>query len=358
MHPTYELAVFDRSGLLSRNPTVFSREAGGPAPELFVTTAPGDPAPAALSDLAHEDEGDDGEAVLSWTVPAGAFAYDVTITGGAFESVTPVPRYFIPFAGEAGATEQLWLRDILEPGVEYSVSVSAIARGGAASGSASVTFAANQLEAYPGTDHEVAPPDGPGTGIAGGGLQLWAMPVTDKIGPSGALLEDVPEDYADNNPVFDGERVALRGLRNDVLSFVLVLQDDGTPAEGLSVSVSAPGLTSTLERVAFIETGAGLLAEEQPGDDDDAVDDDDSADDDDASGDDDDASDDDDAANGDDGGCACASGGSAGGPAVGWLVLGLACAVSRRPLMIMRPRERGGWRPEVKDRKGSGACPP
>ena len=262
---SYGLAVFDGSGIVSRNPTVYSREAGGGAPELFVTTAAGDPAPAAVTNLAAQGA-DDGEALLTWTVPAGTFAYDATIVGGAFGSATPLPRYLLPFAADGGTTQTLRILDILEPGVEYTVEVSAIARGGARSAPASIAVLAGQVEDYPGTDHEVAPPAGPATGISGGGLSLWAVPVTHKITPSGALLEAVAADYPDNNPVFDGERVTLRGLRNDMLSFLLVLQDDGTAIDGLSVTVSTPGLPTTLERVGFINTGDGPLAELLRGD--------------------------------------------------------------------------------------------
>lgn len=260
----YGLAVFESSGIVSRNPTVYSREgsSAGARPELVVTTAAADPAPAAVTNLAATAKGlDRGRAKLSWTVPAGAFAYRVTLEGGAYSTATAVPRYLIPFAGKAGAVQTLELRDVIEAGKQYTARVIAVARGGAASPASSVTFSASAVETFPDSKRAVTLPASAGSGYSMGDLKVWAVPVTDKVRPDGTVLEAKDAAYKTHNAVFDGKTVRLIGGRSDLLAFQLVLQSTGAPVTGLKVSLDTLGLLAGGHRIGFINTAGGLASE-------------------------------------------------------------------------------------------------
>ncbi len=260
----YGLAVFESSSIATRNPTVYAREGSNSSnrPELVVTTAAGDPAPAAVGALAASTKGVDlGRARLSWTVPKYAFAYEVTVQGGAYTSATAAPRYLIPFAASAGATQTVELRDILEAGKQYTASVVAVARGGAKSPAATVSFTAATMEKYPDEARKVTLPASAGSGHSAGDLSVWAVPVTDKVQPDGTVLEAKSTAYRTHNAVFDGKTLRLSGGRNDLLSFLLVLESTGAAQTGVSVSATLGSLTVEHRRVGFVNTAKGLFAE-------------------------------------------------------------------------------------------------
>jgi len=261
---SFGIAVFESSSKTNQNPTVYSREGSSSSnrPELVVTAVAGDPAPAAVSGLAAVTAGvDRGMARLTWKVPAGAFSYEVSVKGGSYSKATSVPRYLIPFAGAAGATESMLVRDILEPGKQYTVNVTAVARGGAKSAAATISFSPSAVASYPDMGYTPTLPPAAGTGHAAGDLKVWALPVTDKVSPDGAVLENKAAGYKDNNPVFDGKTVRLLGGRNDLLSFQLMLESKGAAQTGVTVTAAASPLTATLNPLGFVNTTGGLFAE-------------------------------------------------------------------------------------------------
>ncbi len=259
---SYGIAVFESSHLVNRNPTVYSRESSQYPPELVVVTEAADPTPLAVRHLASATSGiDRGEARLTWMVPENTFSYNMTIEGGTYSSPTPVPRYLIPFATQTDSTQDLVLKDILEPGTSYTVSVTAVARGGAQSPAEEVTFIASNLEAYPDTTLSIGEPATNGSGFSVGDLSAFAIPVTDKILPNGDLVETVPANYTIQNAVFDGDTISLRGALNDILAFQLVLKDNGTEVTDITVSATVPDLTANLDRIGFINTDDGMIAE-------------------------------------------------------------------------------------------------
>ena len=108
---SYGLALFDSSAVIA-NRTLHTKEH---AQKPFIVLELEDDlvTPGAITDLAATTTGvDRGEIKLTWTVPSGAFAYRITVTGGAFAD-DEIPRYLIPFAGTEGSTEEVLIRDIL-----------------------------------------------------------------------------------------------------------------------------------------------------------------------------------------------------------------------------------------------------
>ena len=174
---------------------------------------------------------------------------------------TPVPRYLIPFATGAGESQELILRDILEPGISYTVSFVAVARGGTQSPVQKVTVTGNNIASYPFENISISEPASGGPGISQGGLKVFAIPVSDKIKPDGELVENVPIHYTVNNPVFNGSSIALRGGRNDMLAFQLVLKDSGTSQSGIALEVTGVDLNPVMDRVGFVNTDDGMVAE-------------------------------------------------------------------------------------------------
>lgn len=259
---SYGIAVFESSGKVGRNPTVYSRENSSSKPELVVIAKAGDAAPQPVSELKASSAGlDQGLAQLQWKVPQGAFAYHITIQGGTYTKPTAVPRYLIPFAAAAGSTQQVLLRDLLKAGSQYTAQVTAVARGGAKSAASSVTVVPASIESYPGSKQVVTLPGSKGAAPSLGGLSVWALPVTDKVSPDGSVLEAKSSSYKTENAVFDGKTIVLRGGRNDLLSFQLVLADDGSPHTGLKVLAALSPLTVKHYPIGFINTKAGFFGE-------------------------------------------------------------------------------------------------
>ena len=259
----YGIAVIESSGRTQRNPTVHAT--GGffwQKPTLVVKVDDGDFAPTPISKLKAGTSGvDRGELRLSWIVPTGAFAYEVKISGGAFDEKTAIPRYLIPFAAQAGTQQEMLLRDILEPGVNYQFSITAIARGGARAKAATIEARASEIEDYPDVIRQVTDPISSGSGITKSGLELWAMPVTNKVDPKGNIVDIVPNDYKTRNPVFDGASVRLRGLRNDLLSFLLIIADTGKFQRGITIDGMIDSFSMRHDRVSFIDSEKGLVSE-------------------------------------------------------------------------------------------------
>ena len=259
---SYGIAVFESSGRVDRNPTVYSREASGPAPELVVTTTSADPAPGPVENLHVDNNGVDlGQARIRFTVPQNAFAYTLTIQGGSFASPTPVPRYLLPFAGQAGTEQSILIRDILEPAQDYTILLTVISRGGATSQAQEISIRAADMDTYPNPDLSVDLPPSSGNGYEQAGLRVWAAPVTDKVLPDGSVFETVPADYQVHNPVFDGTTISLTGAKNDLLSFQLVLEDEGTSIQQLSVSAQVEDFQVSLHPIAFVNTDSGFFPE-------------------------------------------------------------------------------------------------
>jgi hypothetical protein len=256
---SYGLAVFESSRIVSQNRTVYSKE-HNLKPYLVITSVPNNITPAPITDLSASLAGvDRGELRLSWTAPVNAFAYRIKVDG------VDIPRYLIPYAATAGAMEQVVIRDILTPGVEYLISVEALSRGGGASGLSSIRARASDISAIPGQN--ISQPNLRSSVANGYGntlLRVWAVPETEKVLPDASLLEEdaIPVGYKTGNPVFDGRTIRLSAARNETVAFILGLEAVNEPVRGLRVSLNTDGqIAQRLARIAYINTARGFMPE-------------------------------------------------------------------------------------------------
>ena len=66
-------------------------------------------------------------------------------------------------------------------------------------------------------------------------LNVWAVSDGEKV-----FKFDTDHFAKDNNSIWDGEKISLRGLYNEVLGFQVIVEVDSTGANGLEISMSAP----------------------------------------------------------------------------------------------------------------------
>ncbi len=252
----YGLAVFESEHDVSRNPTVQSRESGN-APYLEVELGPAVDAPAAVGDLrADEETAERGEVVLRFTAPERAFAYRVLVEG------VEAPRYLVPFAADAGAEQTIRIRDMLEPGVPAHISIAAVSRSGAEGPLAEVDVVASDRVVVPFPELAFEPPGSDGTRHAAGGLQVWAIPETDKLRNQGGLVDPVFPGYEQHNARFQNGRVSLAAAGGETVAFVLVIGAVGAPVGGVEVSVEPPdGIDAALTPIRSVATQQSPMPE-------------------------------------------------------------------------------------------------
>lgn len=260
----YGLSLFESSRIVSMNRTVYSKESSR-TPYLQVTSVAGDVTPEAIINLSANAKGLDRAALkLSWTVPTGAFAYNIRISGGDLSDVE-LPRYMIPFAGTAGSKEDVLIQDVLSPGETYTFSVEAISRSGLSSGIFTITATSSDALDLPGNNISFPDPtQNQGDGYETAALRVWAVPETEKLLPNGSFLasDAIAEAYKTANPVFDGETIKLSAARNEVVAFILGLEATGAAVRNLQVTISGiSNISSELFRIGYMATSHGYMPE-------------------------------------------------------------------------------------------------
>ncbi|HET6426935.1 MAG TPA: hypothetical protein VFJ30_00885 [Phycisphaerae bacterium] len=236
---SHGLLLMDGSTSVGVNCTINARESGnGPYLEVVTdgedTTPPAAPTNVKVAPAPNHATPENGAAMVSLTVPAGAFAYQVTLNG------KPLERWQVPFAAEAGSTQTFPILDL--PGGEaVKLEIAAVDEAGnvgpsvSASGAAGPKLTVPKLPAVPFTPTGGAPPK-----LAG--ATVWAFPEITKVHPaSGKVLnEKVSGDIRQANAVWDGatRTVRLAAARGEIISFQVGI--DGT-INGVKLTV-APGV--------------------------------------------------------------------------------------------------------------------
>jgi len=236
---SHGLLLMDGSTSVGVNCRINARESGnGPYLEVVTagedTTAPSAPRNVKVAAAPNWATPEKGAATVSLTVPAGAFAYQVTING------KPLARWQIPFAAKAGATQAFHVLDL--PGGEaIELEIAAVDEAGnvgpsvSASGAAGPKLTVPKLPACPFKPVGGAPP-------MLGKAKVFAFPEITKIHPgSGKVLaEKVAGDIRRANAVWDGatDVVRLAAARGEIVSFQVGL--DGT-INGVKLTVE-PGI--------------------------------------------------------------------------------------------------------------------
>jgi hypothetical protein len=283
----YGLTLSDTRGYLGQNNTVYTRDQWGTAvaPTLYIkggvtdTTPPSD-----LSGMTAAAGEWNGQAVLSWTAPADsgptgkALGYDVRysaapITAGNFAAATQVDRWRIPRPAAAG-TAQTLLVEGLTPGTTYYFAMKAYDQAGNKTGlvTASVTLPAGRTVMPLADAGFVEPAAASSVRSVPGVLRYWAVSEYTKVNPvTGNRMADGytgsgTDGYKKSNPVWDAvhNKVMLRGARNEVVGFQLILERIGSSLTNVGVSVG--NLTRTggaiassnmeLSRSYYVPSGA------------------------------------------------------------------------------------------------------
>ena len=251
------LAVFETERLRGINPRVSSREQGGQAPYLEVVLGAAAPAPAAIADLATVTAGAErGELGVSFTVPENAFTYDVTVNG------TAAPRYLVPYAGEAGSQQTIWIRDMGAAGDAMTVAVTPVSASGARGPEATVDGTAVNFAPMPLAGHTDAPAPVGADAPTAGDLRVWAFPETDLLDAQGGFVDGMGPEYRTANPRFSGGRLTLSAAGRETVAFLVALESDGDAVEGITVAVSAlPGVAARVNAVRSANVDGQIVPE-------------------------------------------------------------------------------------------------
>lgn len=256
----YGLTLSDTRGYLLQNNTVYTRDQNATvAPTLLIKAAVTDTTPPGpLSGLSAEAGAWNGEVLLSFAAPtdsgpkAKAFGYDVRyslspIDAGNFAAATQVPRWRIPRPQAAGTVQKMVVTDLV-PGSTCYFALRAYDQAGNATAvvTTSLTLPATQ-SVVPFADASFASP-APAAGIPGvpGVLRYWACSEYSKVNPvTGNRYADGYSGSSGNayklgNPVWDAatNKVVLKGARNEVVGFQLILERLVASLTDVRVSVS------------------------------------------------------------------------------------------------------------------------
>ena len=253
---SHGLMLMDGSTGVDRNCYISSKE-GGKGAYLTVTVegddkdAPPVPGNAALKPAPNEATTERGAAELTFTVPDGALAYRIKVNG------TGLPRWRIPFAGKAGATQAILLED-LDPDAEINLEIVVVDAAGNASPAASVKGKSSaKLSAPKLPESEWKPQGGEAPAIAGK-LKVWAYPEVSKLDPlTGKIMLEKGMDAADSkNAVWDAgsKTVRVAAARGEIAGFQVALQLVGDAVGEVSVQVEGlDGVQAKLWRTWFVK---------------------------------------------------------------------------------------------------------
>jgi len=249
---SHGLLLMDGSTGPDRNSFIHSRE-GKKAPQLVVTVAgkpdgdrqpiskqpvslgrlpaggvsPRPPSNITIKPSAPEASLTEGAALVSLTVPEGAFAYLIKVEG------KELPRWQIPFAQKA-ASSQAFLLEHLPPDAEFKLEIAAVDTEGnvstfaSASGKSSPKITVPLLAKADGDRQPISKQ--PEIGVSPrpqDKLKVWAYPEICKLDPlSGkVILEKGLENAASRNSVWDAATATIRitAARGEIAGFQLAL---------------------------------------------------------------------------------------------------------------------------------------
>ncbi len=238
------LAVTDSRGHnLSYNPTVYTKEQNDTVrPRLLLkfSTETDVTPPGAVGSLSAEAGDENGAVVLRFTAPSDpqrpkALGYTTRYsTGGDFNSADDLPRWRIPRPALPG-TEQRALVEGLADQTQYTFFVQAYDQAGNGGPVSSVAFTVPEFPLAPvliDGDFDAPDPAGKTVRAVPGVMRYWACSELVKVNPAtGNRIEDGytgsgADDYKKANVVWDSQAnsVSLRGARNEVLSFQLIIE--------------------------------------------------------------------------------------------------------------------------------------
>jgi len=252
------LVVTDPRGHnLSYNPLVYTKEqndAVRPRLLLRFSTETDVTPPGAVGGFSPEAGPRNGEVILRFFAPSDperprAFGYTIRYSTGAdFGSATDIAQWRIPRPSEPGA-EQETLIEGLSGETEYTFFIQAYDQAGNGGPISSVALTVPPYAA-PATLADgglvIPSPTGKNVRSIGGVMRYWACSHTTKVNPvTGNRIDDGymgsgADDYKKANAVWDSETnvVSLRGARNEVVSWQLVLERLGGSLSNVRVSVS------------------------------------------------------------------------------------------------------------------------
>jgi hypothetical protein len=261
---SYGMLIMDGSTGTDRN-SYIAAMGSTKAPYLLVTISGEDKdAPAAPAELNIKpsivDAGSNfGSVLLSSTVPADAFAYDIKING------TPVPRWQIPFAAKAGTTQTILLEH-QTPDTDLQIELCAIDAAGNISAPAVAKGKSGPKAVTPRLPASDFTPRGGQPPVTDGKLSAWAFPEICKLDPlSGRIiLEDSMDDGASKNSIWDASNatVQLAAARGDIAGFQLALHAINGPLKDVKITLAGlDDIAARQWRTWFVKVGNQWQAE-------------------------------------------------------------------------------------------------
>jgi len=255
----YGFCIMDGSTGVDRNCFIASKESGNKAPYLMVTVAGDDTqAPPAPTNLVVKPEPNDangaqGAASLSFSVPDGAFSYDIKIND------QPVQRWQVPFAKTPGKPQSFTF-EYLSPDAALNVEVCAVDASGNVSPAVKATGKSSPVVAVPKLPAGDFKPVGGEAKAIDGKLKVWAFPEISKLDPltGGIMLEEGMDAASTKNSVWDGasSTVRIAAAKGDIAGFQLALETLQGPVSGIKISVSGlDDVQARLWRTWYVKTG-------------------------------------------------------------------------------------------------------
>lgn len=229
------LAIHEHDADYSRNPTIYSRERSGKRPVLLVELDDeGDPLPETVATMQLIPI-DRTSALLNLIGPSQGFAYEVTIND------QPVARHNIPFV-DSGESQTIYLRDLPESvtrNAAHVVKVVTLNRTGARSDAAEI-----QGELF--DDQAIAFPQYQSLAVREPLVRgLSVIPCSDKFDRQGNSVGELPENYRNNNRLFDGQTIHLQAAAGEVIGFQAILR--ATNQKQVDVEVSFENWTPRID---------------------------------------------------------------------------------------------------------------
>jgi hypothetical protein len=221
----------------SRNPTIWSREAGGRSPCLLLEFGGTEPPPRPPTGLQMADGGDPDSLRLRLQAPASGFTYEVIVNG------VPLPRWNTPFVAP-GSPQVIPIRDLALSAVgEAVIEVRTLDRLGRRSRPAAIRAAIPQRAYTPLPEPAALPP--PATPPS----DLAAIPVTDRYDAGGRPVGALPEGYRTSNSLFDGRTIRLAAAKGEVVGFQVLANGQGP----VGVDCEMPGMRTDVFRALYVQ---------------------------------------------------------------------------------------------------------
>jgi hypothetical protein len=269
----HALAIHEHDADYGRNPTIFSKEQSGRQPYLLVELADeSSPAVKAEGPLDRPLDLkvrplDSQTAVLSFTPPLDGFAYEILVDGiplgrHNIPLVEPLEKTITPAVNTPAAYQQtIFIRDLPKPfqmAGAHEVQIRTVNRLGKKSDV--VTVKADL--ATPST----TPSSAQKTDIASRKStthdnDVAVIPVTDKYDQAGQAVGSLPDDYRQQNVLFDGSTIRLSAAAGEVIGFQTLLRGSGNV--GITLTFE-PSLRTELWQAVYVPANGRMIPDPLP----------------------------------------------------------------------------------------------